>query len=1739
MEGIINVQNSLCKSIEKGLINFKKSPKDRITIEYLETRLENLERDWQLFHLNNTKLYENYPLSDIEKSSYGEEDLYDKTEDTYILYKSTMKTEIKRLLLVQRQCVKDVVENEPSSSFVKLPKISIPIFSGKYSEWPTFRDLFVSLVDKNKALDNVQKLHYLKGHLTGEAEQLIRNTPITGANYSQCWDLLDKRYNNKRYLSNCILKRLFGQKRLNFESASGLKELLDNTSDCLNALRNLNVDVNTWDIIVIHIVTFKLDPETRKHWELNVSGTESNELPTLKQFQEFIEQRFRALECLDTKRPQTYQVNAKSMLVTNNNTVNLRCEFCSEGHKLCFCKEFAKQGYEHRREFVIKNRMCFNCLGGNHSVYECKKPTTCKLCKKRHHSLLHPTSWSDNKVKSTVKTDQPSTSSSTTTDSPIVSCLSTGKLEAPKQVLLATALINASAKGGYTQILRALLDQGSQACFVTEATVQLLKLKKRSLNGVISGIGENKSVRSKGVVDFTIQSRVDPSCKIPIKAFVLPSITSQLPEKTIQSVDWMDLKYIQLADPQYNASHKIDILLGAEVYSLILREGVKRCTTTSLIAQNTTLGWILSGSITNTNHSDNEIRVMHVQVNEDEGLKKFWELEDQPTMMKNTLTEDEKRCEEIFQATTRRTSEGRYVVKLPFRDDSPECKNFGSRSIAEARFKSLERRLAKNQDLKDKYKGVIDEYLQLGHMRPVNNGNTDEAVYLPHHAVIRDDKATTKVRVVFNASEKNKKGVSLNDTLMVGPTLQADLRHTVLRWRVHACALVADIIKMYRQVWIADEDTKYQRILWRDDPEKKIEEFELLTVTFGTASAPYLAVKALQQAAHDEGSCVPLAAEKVKNNFYMDDLMTGSANVEEGKELYKQISGILEKGGFKLQKWSSNNNKLMKNIEEMEKEKDNTRSVTENDKDKEARDKKNTQDNSTQDASKIKIKLDNTIKILGLTWDRDDDVFQYTVNLPSAAAPPVTKRAIISDIAKLFDPLGWIAPTIILAKVFIQRLWLAGVTWDERLPTELINDWETYRQSLQELYKIRIPRWINMRPDDVDVELHGFSDASKSAYAAVVYIRVIDCKGQVKVHLLSAKTRVAPIKQVSIPRLELCGAVLLSRLLTETANVLNIPKEKIVAWTDSTIVLAWLNSHPSRWKTFVANRTSEILTNLNASQWFHVSTKNNPADLASRGALPCVLSESKLWVSGPETIREQTIIYTKPAMLQENLEESVKTHVTTTDAKETSIFERFSSLQRLLRVIAYCRRFLKKGKNECEYLRKPELDEALYCCIRKTQSEAFPIEYMNLESKNIVQVKSSPLRSLCPFMDKDKLIRVGGRLQKAELDENVKHPIVLPKEHHFTRLLVADAHNKTLHGGLQLMTNYLRSTFWIVGGRNIIKKYVRECVVCAKQRACTQAQMMGSLPSVRCKPARAFWNSGVDYAGPINVRCSKGRGHRSYKGYIALFVCMSTRAIHLELVSDMTAQAFLAAFRRFTARRGHCRHIYSDNGTTFVGANKELQHFTSTQRSIAQNLEVHDTQWHFIPPHAPNFGGLWEAGVKSAKFHLKRVIGESTLTFEEMSTLLTQVEACLNSRPISVINSEDPNAALPLTPGHFLIGEPLLSAPELNFENSSVNCLSRWQFVQRTLQTFWRRWSQEYLSNLVNRYKWRSQVPEPDIGQIVLVKEDDLPPSRWMLARILKKHPGTDNITRVVTLRTQSSVIKRPTSKLCILPIAV
>lgn len=1690
----LSLQSERLDEIRKAQVNYGKSPKARINLAYVQTRLEILELKWNSFKTTHEYLVQETPTESRSALSYFNDDLYETCEEIYINYKSDLKTKMTELSPVTPTTA--LPENKKTTPELKLPTINIPQFSGKYTEWPSFHDLFNSIIHTNKSIDDVQKLHYLKSSLSGEAEQLLRTITVTSQNYNEAWEILKNRYNNKRYISNSIFKKLFSIKNITTESAYQIKYLLDTTVECLSSLRNLGLPIKTWDAIMIYITVSKLDTESHRLWEQHIAS-EKDEFPSFDTLKDFLETRFRSLEMIE----HTTKPTRTKAFHTSIEPTNISCAFCKENHYIYQCKQFAKLQYKERHSFVQDNNLCFNCLIPNHSSNKCMRKTSCRVCHKKHHSLLHPEKR-DESVRENCHKDSSQN---------IVSHF----VHQPGQILLATALVDVTSRQGQKHVYRALIDQGSQASFVTEDIVQTLGLKKIRINGVVSGLSEGKQLHTKYMVEVQLQSRHNTTFTIPVKAYILKSITTYLPQQSITISNWPELEHMTLADPKYNTPDQVHLLLGADVYSKIIEVGLIK-SPSGIIAQKTQLGWILSGDTSNTQPvKQNKIISMHVCVCENDLLRKFWEVENEVLTCERKLSRDEQRCEDIYNKTTVRTESGRYKVNLPFKEnvETPVEKCGNTKEIAISRFLQLERKLEQKPKMKEEYTKVIKEYEELGHMALTNEDDTN-LIFLPHHAVIREDKDTTKLRVVFDASAKGSKGQSLNDTLLTGPVIQDDLRTLITKWRQHKIALISDITKMYRQILVQEKDTYYQCIVWRDNPKENCRFYRLLTVTFGTACAPYLAVRTLMKAAEDESDKYPEAAEIVKTSFYMDDLMTGASTEKQAIEIYEQVNKLLESAGFILQKWSSNSDNLLQIIQQ---------------------NKEHTQP--------FEIKLDKIIKILGVAWDRNDDQFKISVNLPEPVKP-ITKRRVLSDVARLFDPFGWLAPVIIKAKVIIQKLWLCSSDWDEEIPSDLLEEWLIFRQQLLTLQNLKIDRWIHTHPDNDKIELVGFADASTAAYAAVLYVRVIQ-GNEVYVTILESKTKVAPLKQISIARLELCAAVLLAKLLAETSKKLKIPSNQIYAYTDSTIVLAWIQSQPIRWQTFVANRITEIQTRLDNDRWNHVASAENPADIASRGIEPSELQVAELWWNGPHWMRNPNIHINKIQVPETTLEERKQQTKVFHNNTEESILNRFSSFKKMIRVLTYCRRFLnlkenKENRNKMStYLTAEEMKTTLGACIKTTQETEFAEELEDLKTKGKVK-RSSKLITLTPYIDDKGLLRVGGRLQSANISQNYKHPIIIPKNTHLGDLLIRDAHERVMHGGTALTINYLKSKYWIIGLKQSVKKYLSKCVTCTRYNARTQQPIMGELPSVRVTPGRAFECCGVDFAGPIQMRVSKGRGQKSYKGYISLFVCMKTKAIHLEAVSDLTTPGFIAAFRRFVSRRGHCAEMWSDNGLNFVGAANELtkmlnQSMTNVLKEIAEMLENDGTKWHFIPPKSPNFGGLWESGVKSVKAHLMKTIGNSTLTFEEFSTVLCQIEAVLNSRPISSL-SDDPNDTSPLTPSHFLVGEPLIVIPEPNNISDTISPLQRWKLTQRMTKCFWNRWSKEYLNTLQQKHKWHTKVDAPKVGDLVVIKETDLPPAKWLLGRITQLHPGPDDQVRVVSLKCRGSTLKRPVSKLILLP---
>ncbi|KAJ0184405.1 hypothetical protein K1T71_000828 [Dendrolimus kikuchii] len=884
--------------------------------------------------------------------------------------------------------------------------------------------------------------------------------------------------------------------------------------------------------------------------------------------------------------------------------------------------------------------------------------------------------------------------------------------------------------------------------------------------------------------------------------------------------------------------------------------------------------------------------------------------------------------------------------------------------------------------------------------------------------------------------------------------------------------------------------------------------YQLNTVTYGTASAPFLATRCLKQLGLD---CQDKrVSEIILHDFFVDDLLSGGDNINEVLNLRKILTSTLASAHFHLRKWKSNVPTLVSE--------------------------------TSQSPLDLNIGNNEPSKTLGLGWRAESDELCFPIGILISKIN--TKRSMLSVMSQIFDPLGMVAPIVISMKMLLQQLWLHKLSWDEPIPSTIEDVWVNIVNKLHLLNNINIPRRIVLDKYEL-LEFHIFSDASEKAYGACLYVRSIDTKGNIMIRLLIAKSRVAPIKPLTIPRLELCGALLGTRLYERVINSLKIKPVRTIFWTDSTILLGWLKILPSKLHTFVRNRIGEILDKTSDCVWRHVPTEHNPADFISRGVNVECLESLDMWWSGPDFLKETSINWPSNFSVNEVLPETraeISYLATANDSsKLTKLidFDRFSNLNRLKRAVAYVLRF----KNACrkqlpneKYLSHTELDDALNVIIRVSQAESF-IEYNILINNNKLPNKS-PLLKFNVFLDQFNVMRVGGRLGNSDFDYDKKHPILIQSTHRFSKLLFELEHIKLMHAGPQLLLASIRETYWPIGGRNLAKACYRRCVKCSRMKGTVIAPLMGNLPRQRLSSGGyPFRTIGVDYAGPISSASRQGRGCRIVKVYIVIFVCFATKAIHLELVGDLTSNNYLLALRRFISRRGKPSQIYSDNGTTFVGAYNDLAKFLKDNaQCLSSDLANEGIEFHFIPAYSPHFGGIWEAGVKSTKFHLVRVLGNCNLSYEELNTTLVQIEAILNSRPLTPLSSH-PEDMMPLTPGHFLIGRPLTSLPMKDLQDNNFTYLNRFHRIEQLRQHFWKRWSKEYISELQLRTKWRTENSPLKIDALVVLKEDNLPPLKWKLGRIVAVHPGSDNVARVADIKTSSGVIRRSFSKICPLPL--
>ncbi|GFW90490.1 integrase catalytic domain-containing protein [Trichonephila clavipes] len=1010
--------------------------------------------------------------------------------------------------------------------------------------------------------------------------------------------------------------------------------------------------------------------------------------------------------------------------------------------------------------------------------------------------------------------------------------------------------------------------------------------------------------------------------------------------------------------------------------------------------------------------------------------------------------------------------DGRYRVNLPWKPGMREALQ-NNKTVARKRFEGLVRRFKCDHEFCE-YKDVIDDYVREGTVERTSCDSLldSQGFYLPHHAVIRSDKTTSRIRIVFDGSAHENGQSSLNQSLYTGPNLHPNILELLLCFRKSPVAFTADVKSAFLQIELDFRDRDFTRFFWTDNLNNEPYVLNFTRVLFGLRPSPYLLAATLNHHFKKYREQYPHTFELLNSSIYVDDLICGQNDVPDALRTTLECLQIFSDAGMLLRKWRSNSKQLNLLWQQ--------------------------EGVKTESSETSAIDLRPPTKVLGLAWDPEKDLIYFDPK----------------DLLKFMSRRGE-------SKRFILRTLDSRVEWDSELPPKLRHKWQQWSSEAEGLTEIKIPRFYlgNIDQEISKCEIHCFSDASKSAYGTILYLRFVTCNNEIETSFICSKSRVAPLKSLTLPRLELTAALLSARLAKQVSSCLKFDAN-IYYWTDSLISYYWIRGDSSAFKPYIRNRVQEIQLLSDPMQWGHCPGKDNPADLLSRGTSAVKLAQNELWWHDPPWLkltpdhwpnRHRDILDSE--LCSEELEHRSSVHMAVTQQREA----------------------LKHLQIDGFYITADEIQNAEYFWLKCVQSEFYSAEILALKQNEQLR-SSSEIKSLVPYLDENNLLRLTGRLLEADLCFGEKHPVILPRRCKFTELLVIREHERIGHCGVSATLTQLRKKYWIPKGRQLVKTMIRICLVCKKYSAKPADQLSGQLPRDRITQSPPFQVVGIDFTGAVLVKGNQG----TRKSYVSLFTCAVTRAVHLELVSDMSTKCFLLALRRFLARRGNCKVIYSDNARTFKAAERELAYFANILKDSEFQSKDKGIHWKFIVERAPWWGGFYERLVKTIKDPLRKILGRALLTFEELSTILSEVEVIVNHRPLTYVEN-DPGEPEPLTPAHFLelgYGDskyPIHFIELIDATTAKESYKKRKTYRTLLLKQLWRRWKEQYLLQLktANHFKTPSVHRNLKLNDVVLVEGNVKSKLLWELGIIKEIFIGRDYNVRSCLVKTFKGLFKK------------
>ncbi|UYV62222.1 hypothetical protein LAZ67_1008299 [Cordylochernes scorpioides] len=827
--------------------------------------------------------------------------------------------------------------------------------------------------------------------------------------------------------------------------------------------------------------------------------------------------------------------------------------------------------------------------------------------------------------------------------------------------------------------------------------------------------------------------------------------------------------------------------------------------------------------------------------------------------------------------------------------------------------------------------------------------------------------------------------------------------------------------------------------------------------------------------------------------MYMDNCVNSVTSLEEAQVFQQQSTDLLSPAGFNLREWQMGGPGIVngENISVLGMKWD-----------------------AADDTLTISDKLMMTPTYKSLDQENDAEIENQTHKL--------TKRIMLSEAHAVFDPLGLFSPFTIVPKIILQQCWKSELKWDQPVSEDIAKKFVEWQSQIPELLSARIPRWV-MRDGFEQPSLHVFCDASQDAYATCIYLRTVKNK-EVNVQLVASKARVAPKKKLTIPRLELMSCLIGYRLTKQVMKIISesiaIPETNIWFWTDSSTALRWIQNEKP-WATFVRNRVNEICSISKKENWHYVSGVNNPADLPSRGSSVKKLIEHKWW-EGPSFLwgEEASWYQFDPIFDEEEINKELKKtviiDVNSTKDDFMDKLERYGDYHRIVRIVAYLLRFKRKtisdesrpGQHDkmSKEISVEEFEEAEKVVLRHIQLISF-----GRDDKRINKLNA--------FTDEYGLYRIKSQLYFGEDDYDTRCPIVLPGENQVVKLLIRKEHEMMFHAGIQTTQQMVRCRFWILKGKRTIRSIISACATCRRYNSKRVQTESIPIPATRIGSTPAFGVIGVDLAGPLTETGGK-------KIWVVLYTCAVYRAVHLELTKTVSTEGFLDTFRRFVARRGRPSIVYSDNGLNFVGCNNLFKKVN--WNDVLRYATVQRIKWNFNPPTAAFWGGWWERLVGLMKQLIRKVLGDKTVSYEELQTVICEVESAMNSRPLTAISEE--SGLVPITPAKFMCDNAsCLFVPEADIVDSKFLKESHGK-VQRLRETIRQRFRKEYLGFL--RQNTRNKTKSIKEGDVVLMEVDNKKRTEWPIGVIEKTYPGKDGIVRVAMIKTKRGNFLRPVQRL-------